>query len=178
MKMKSKTRTVLIVLRVLAWLGVFGIALNLGSQVISFIVSFTNPVASKQIPGIPQNLFNLLKYDFRSYAYAMSFVIALSAMFLYVWYQVTMLLTNLNIKNPFTAQVSRKLEGIAYGLLAIWGVGFIGEQYVAWLSKRMGDPLNIITVKGEFLFIAGIVYIISQIFKYGIELQEENQQTI
>lgn len=176
--MKSKTRTILIVLRVLAWMGVFGIAMNLGSQVFSFIVSFTNPVASKQIPGIPQNLYNLLQYDFKSYAYAMSVVIVLSAMFLYTWYQVTMLLTNLNIKNPFTVQVSRKLERIAYALLVIWAVGLIGEQYVDWVSRRMGEPLDIITVKGEFLFTAGIVYIISQIFKYGIEIQEENQQTI
>lgn len=176
--MKSKTEKVLSVLRVLAWMAMIGYAVNLGSQVICFGVSFTNPAASKQIPGIDQNLLKLLQYNFRFYVFAMSFVIALSAMFVYLWYVVITLLSKLNIKSPFTFEVSKKLEKIAYWLFAIWLVGFIGENYVDWLSKSMGEQLNIIKVANEFLFTAGIVYIISQIFKHGIEIQEETNLTI
>jgi hypothetical protein len=176
--MKTKTKKILVFLQVLAWLGVFGYAFNLGSQLISFGVSFWNPVASKQILGIPQNLLELYNYNFQYYVFVMSFVICMSAMFLYLWYTVVILLLKLNIKSPFTVEVSQKLQRIAYCLLAIWVVGFIGEQYVDWVAKHMGTALNIIKVENEFLFTSGIVYIISQIFKYGIEIQEENQQTI
>ena len=176
--MKTKTEKILTVLRVLAWMGVIGYAVNLGSQVICVVVSFANPAASKQIPGVAHNLLNLQQYNFRFYALAMAFVIALSAMFVYLWYQVSTLLSKLNIKSPFTIEVSKKLEKIAWWLFAIWVVAFIGESYADWLSKNMGEQLNIIKVENEFLFTAGIVYIISQIFRHGIEMQEENQQTV
>ncbi len=176
--MKTRTEKILAVLRVLAWMGLIGYAVNLGSQLICFVVSFTNPVASKQIPGVAQDLVNLLHYNLRFYVWAMAFVIALSAMFVCLWFQVMTLLSKLNIRNPFTSQVSKKLEKIAWWLFAIWIVGFIGECYADWLSKRMGERLSIISIQDEFLFTAGIVYIISQIFKHGIEIQEENLQTI
>jgi hypothetical protein len=176
--MKTKTEKILSVLLILAWMGMIGYAINFGSQVICFIVSFTNPAASKKIPGISQNLLNLLQYNFLFYELAMCFAITLSAMFVYLWYQVTMLLSNLNIKSPFTFEVSKKLEKIGYWLFAIWIVGFIGENFINWLSKDMGEQLQIITIGNEFVFTAGIVYIISQIFKRGIEIQEENEQTI
>ena len=176
--MKSKTENILMVLRVLAWIAMIGYAVKLGSQVISIVVSLINPDASRQIPGIANNLSALLDYNFRIYVLAMSIVIAISAMFVYVWYTVIALLSRLNIKSPFTIEVSKKLERIAYLLFDIWIVGFIGENYVDWLAKKIGEQIDIISVGNEFLFFAGIVYVISQIFRHGIEIQEENQQTI
>lgn len=176
--MKSKTEKILIVLHVLSWVAMVGYAVNLGSQVISFGVSFMNPVASKKIYGVTQNLLSLRQYNLQYYMGVMSFVITLSGMYVMLWYQVILLLSKLNIQNPFTIQVSEKLEQIAHLLLSIWIVGFIGENYVEWVSKRMGEQIDIINAPNEFLFTAGIVYIISQVFKRGIEIQEENQQTI
>ncbi|HKR04447.1 MAG TPA: DUF2975 domain-containing protein [Bacteroidia bacterium] len=176
--MKTKTEKILSVLHVLAWVAMIGYAVNFGSQLISFVVSFANPAASKKIPGVAQNLLFLQQDNFWFYVCVMSFVMALSAMFVQLWYIVITLLSKLNIKSPFTIEVSKKLEKIAYLLFTIWVVGFIGEHYVDWLSKRLGEQLNIIKVANEFLFISGIVYIISQIFRRGIEIQEENQQTI
>lgn len=176
--MKTKTEKILIAMRVLAWLGMVGYAVNCGSQAICFAVSFSNPVAAKKIPGITPNLSGLLTYNFGFYVVAMLLIIALSAMFVYLWYQVIALLSKLSIESPFTGQVSQKLERIAYWLFSIWAVSFIGKVYADWLSKRMGEQLNIFTAANEFLFTSGIVYIISQIFKRGIEIQEENQQTI
>jgi len=176
--MKSKTEKILIVLQVLAWMGVAGYAINFGSQLISFVVSVVYPGASKQIPGVEQNVEGLLNYGSRYYLYAMSFVIVVSAMYVSLWYQVATLLSKLNINSPFTIQVAKKIETIAWQLFSIWLVGFIGGNYIDWLAKKMGQPLNILSVGNEILFTAGIVYIISQIFKHGIEIQEENLQTI
>ena len=173
-----KSEKILLVLRVLAWIALVGYAVNLGSQIISFAVSFVNPVASEQIPGVAQNLSDLQQDNFPHYVSAMSFVIALSAMFVHLWYTVITLLSKLNIKSPFTFEVSTKLENIAYSLFTIWVVSFIGENYVDWIAKGIDKPLSIIEDGNEFLFTAGIVYIISQIFKRGIELQQEQELTI
>jgi len=176
--MQTKTERILSVLRFLAWIAMIGYAINFGGQTICLVLSFKNPDAAKQIPGVGQNLLSLLQHDFRFYVIAMSFVILLSVMSVNLWQMVIALLSKLNLKSPFTMQVAQKLERIAYWLFAIWLVSFVGKKYIDWISQGMGEQLNIITIGNEFLFIAGIVYIISQIFRHGIEIQEENQQTI
>ena len=175
--MQTKTEKILWVLRILAWIAMIGYTINLVSQIICLVISFKNPEAAKQIPGVV-NLLSLLLHNFRYYVIAMAFVIILSAMSVYLWHLVITLLSKLNLKSPFTIQVSQKLEKIAYWLFAIWVVHFIGKKYVDWISQSVGEQQDIITIGNEFLFIAGIVYIISQIFRHGIEMQEENQQTI
>lgn len=173
-----KTEKVLVFLQVLAWLGMFGYAVNTGSQLISFGVSCFNPEAAVHILGVSQSMQDLYAYDFRLYVFAMSFVVASSAMYTWLWLQVVKLLTKIRMKNPFTVEISKKLEWIAYLLVSIWGISLLGEIYTTWISKTAGLPLYIMKASGESLFNAGIVYIVSQIFKYGIELQEEQNLTI
>ncbi len=176
--MKTKTANILMVLRILAWLGVLGYAVNLGSQLISVGVSFFNPIAAKKLPGISQNLMPLIELNRNYYIGIMTLVITISAMYLKLWYVIVTLLSKLNIQTPFTKEVSKLLEEIAYWFLAIWIISFIGDNYTDWLSKRLGEDLSVISVSSQLLFSAGIVYVISQIFKHGIEMQEENQQTV
>jgi len=177
--MKTKTEKILTVLRFLAWIAMIGYSINFGGQIICFVISFTNPEGAKQIPGVVQNLVSLLHYNFTFYVVAMLFVMILSVMSAYLWQLVISLLSKLNLQSPFTIQVSRKLELIAYWLFATWTVGYTGTKYVDWISQSMGvEQLRIIPIGNDFLFIAGIVYIISQIFRRGVEIQEENQQTI
>lgn len=54
----------------------------------------------------------------------------------------------------------------------------IGNGYFDFISKRTGIDLVNHFNHGEYFFMAGIVYIISQIFKRGVELQEENELTV
>jgi hypothetical protein len=176
--MKSRTIKILVVLRVLAWMAMIGYAINLGSQVICLAVSMVNPEATIKIPGVGQNLFNLLHYSFKYYWYAMFFVLAYSAMLVYFWNLVISLFSKLSLSNPFTLEVSGKLEKLAYWLIAIWVVSGIGKIYIAWLSGIMKEQLNVLQDTNDLLFTAGIIYLISQIFRRGIEIQEENQQTI
>ena len=123
-------------------------------------------------------LLSLYHYDLMHYVISVSFVILLSAMYVYLWIMVIALLSKLNINSSFTVEVSKKLERVAYLLFAIWIINFTGDDYVLMAVKRDGEKLDIIKSSNELLFTSGIVYIISQIFKRGVEIQEENQQTI
>jgi hypothetical protein len=55
---------------------------------------------------------------------------------------------------------------------------FIGNAYSHYLMKSTGVELDAFNTSGEYFFIAGMVYIISQVFKRGIEMQEENTLTV
>ena len=174
--MKTKTTRVLTVLKVLAWMAFIGYLVQCVSQIISFGVSFFNPQAAKNIYGT--SFYDLYNYSQQYFIYAMSFLIALSAMHSYVWYRVAGLLTNLNLQDPFSRNVARALEEIGIQLLGIWIVSVIAQQSVGWIARHSGIHLDKFHAVHEYLFIAGIVYIISQVFKRGIEIQEENELTV
>jgi hypothetical protein len=177
--MKTKTENVLIVLKVLAYIAMIGYSIQCGSQLISFIVAFFNPASAKDIPGTFLYLYELIRQQGLLYFInIMTFVIALSAMHAYVWYQVIRLLSSLNLKNPFSKEVASLLEKIGIQLLAIWILSTISEQTTRFISKNTGVHIGELHALNEYLFIAGIVYIISQVFKRGIELQEENDLTV
>jgi hypothetical protein len=64
-------------------------------------------------------------------------------------------------------------------LLGVWIVSSIFWKIsLYYLSKSTGLQLPTTNSGDEYLFITGIIYIISQIFKRGIEIQEENQLTV
>jgi hypothetical protein len=76
-------------------------------------------------------------------------------------------------------EVEKKLERIACLLLAVWIVsGIFWKIYIYYLSQATGIQLPANTSGDEYLFMAGIIYIISQVFKRGIEIQEENDLTV
>lgn len=75
--------------------------------------------------------------------------------------------------------VTKKLVTISYLLLGVWILmAIIGKTYAYYLATSTGIALPAKYTGDEYFFIAGIVYIISQIFKRGIEMQEENQLTV
>jgi hypothetical protein len=109
----------------------------------------------------------------------MSLTIAVSAIKVLIWYVVFELLSKLKLQSPFTMEVEKKLEKIAYLLLGVWIVSsFFWKTYIHYLSKETGILLTANNSGDEYLFMAGIIYIISQVFKRGIEIQEENQLTV
>src|SRR6187455_3310736 len=169
--MKTKTEKILLVLKVLAWLALAGYIVQCGSQIISFGVSFFNPEAAKHIYGTSLALHEMYQHNQRYFINIMSFLIALSAMHSYVWYSVAGMLTKLNLQEPFSRKVARTLEEIGIQMLGIWIVSVIAQQSVAWMAKNSGIQVGSLHAVNEYLFIAGIVYIISQVFKRGIEIQ-------
>lgn len=79
--------------------------------------------------------------------------------------------------NPFKMEVAHTLERISYVLFGTWVVGKVGNAYTGWLLKITGELFGS-WVSGEFVLMAGLVYIISQVFKRGVEIQNENELTV
>jgi hypothetical protein len=54
----------------------------------------------------------------------------------------------------------------------------IGHQVNKRISLDIDASYDMAQVSTEFLLIAGIVYIISQVYKHGVALQQEQDLTI
>ena len=177
--MKTRTEKVLMVLRILALMGGIWYSILCGSQLLTLVASFINPDWAKRTYEVNLSIFSIRDHSTWFYVYAMCLIIAVSALKAFIWYVVFGLLSKLKLQTPFSIEVEKKLERIAYLLLGVWIVGSIfWKIYIYYLSQATGIQLPTNNTGDEYLFIAGIVYIISQVFKRGIEIQEENQLTV
>jgi Protein of unknown function (DUF2975) len=177
--MKIKTETILTVSKYLALTGGIWYSILCGSQLLQLVASFINPEWAKHTYEMDQNLFGIREHSVGFYVWAMCMVIAVSALKALIWYIVFELLSKIKLQTPFSMEVQRKLERIAYLLLGVWIVSSIfWKTYIFYLTKDTGIQLPTNNTGDEYLFLAGIIYIISQIFKRGIEIQEENDLTV
>ena len=176
--MKTKTERILVILKILALLGAIGYSIECGAQLLSFVASFINPDWAKRTYHANPDIFALRDHFYVYYVYSMLVVIALSAMKGTVWYVMVDLLAKLRLSTPFSIGVAIKLKRISSLLLVTWIIGITPKMYTHWLSKTAGIQLPGLDIADEYLFIAGLVYIIYQIFMRGIEMQEENQLTV
>ena len=177
--MKTRTEIVLLILKYLSLLAAIGFSIECGTQLFYFVASLINPEWAKNGYQIERDWYRIHDYSTRYYVYGMSLAISISALKAWIWYLIFGLLLKLKLKSPFTMVVTKKLETIAYRLLAVWLlISIVGKNYSHYLMKTTQIQLPSNHSGDEYLFIAGIVYIISQIFKRGIEIQEENQLTV
>src|SRR4051812_26391204 len=177
--MKTKTETILMVSKILALLGAIWYSILCGSGLLTFVASFINPDWAKRTYEVDLNIFSIREHSAGFYFSAMCLTIAVSALKALIWYVVLELLSKLKLQTPFSMEVEKKLERIAYLLLGVWIVSSIfWKIYIYYLSKSTGIRLQTNNSGDEYLFMAGIIYIISQVFKRGIEIQEENQLTV
>jgi len=177
--MKSKTETILTISKFLDLLGAIGNSILCGSQLLTLVSSFINPDWAKHTYQADLNIFSIREHNVLFYVLAMCLLIVVSALKAFIWYVVFALLSKLKLQTPFSMEVEKKLEGIAYLLLGVWIVSSIfWKIYIYYLSQATGIQLPANNSGDEYLFIACIVYIISQVFKRGIEIQEENDLTV
>ncbi len=175
--MKPKTEHILIVLKVIAWIAMIGYAIEAGSKIISLGVSFVNPEAAKNLyKGL--NFYELRQTNQWVYVGIMTLIISILALKVEVWRRLITLFDGLKLQSPFQMQIANQLEIIAFLLLDVWIFGMITSGYLDWINKHYDFAYQSDYSNGEYIFMAGIVYIISQIFKRGVELQEENELTV
>ena len=175
-KNKTRTEQILKVLEIIAWIAFIGFLIKGGTILISFVVSLVNPEAAMNLyQGL--NLSELKQFNLWYYTYHVSFMVSLVAMKAYVWWLVIHILSKMNLEQPFTMNFVQKLERISYQLVSIWFVAVLANGYSKWLTK-FTETNYLEEASSEFLFMAGLIFIISQIFKRGVEIQAENELTV
>jgi hypothetical protein len=163
-------------MRILAWIAFIGFMIEAGAFLISYGISYFNPEAAKNFyNGV--NLYDLRQYNFWYYTQTISFMVALSIMKAYVASLVIKTLTTFNISKPFTMEVAKRLEKISYSAFGIWLVSLLSNGHSTWLAVNTG-ALQPSLLSGDFIIMVGLVFIMAQVFKRGVEIQSENDLTV
>lgn len=176
MKTKTRTEQILNVMRVLTWLAFIGYSIEAGTVLVSYVISYFNPEGSRDFyKGV--DLFDLREVSFWFYTQVMSFMVVVSVMKAYVFFLVIKIFTKIDLNDPFKMDFALRLEKISYVLFGLSIVGMISRGHTGYLLDVTGVEYGL-KFTGEFLFMAGLIFIISQIFKRGVELQSENDLTV
>lgn len=174
--MKTKTEKILTLLHILAWIVFIGFSIDAGAMIVSFIVSIINPEAAAHLfKGV--DLLQLRNSNLEQYIISVGLLVTYLILKAQVAYLLIQVLAKIKMSNPFVIETSKALEKISYLILTTWIIAMIHNMHASLLVKRMTD-LEITQLPQEFIFYAGIVYVISQIFKKGVEIQSENELTI
>ena len=177
--MKPKTETILTISKFLALGGGVWYSILWGSRLLTLVASFINPEWAKHTYEADLTLLSIREHNTGYYVFAMCLIIAVFALKALVWYVVFRLLSKFTLQTPFSMEVEKKLERIAYLLLGVWIVSTIfWKTCIYYVSTDTGIQLAANNSESEYLFMAAMMYIISQVFKRGIEMQEENQLTV
>lgn len=174
-----KTKQVLEVMKIFSWIIFIGLCIKAGALIISSFVSlFVNPEAAKDL-YLGLDLSSLHDIKIRYYISMLSLIITLAVLKAHMFYLVIKLFSKINIENPFSVTVEHIISKISYEALSIGIIGKIAIEYNKWLVSHRGSAsVAIDSGSNEYLFIAGILFIIAYIFKRGIEIQNENDLTI
>jgi len=179
--MKSRTKQVLLVLHIVAWIIFLGLCIKTGAILYSSFVSLAiNPEGAKNL-HMRLDLSDLYRFDTRHYITIVLYIIFLSGLKAYLFYLVIKIFLKINFVQPFSTEISFLISKIGQVALGIGILTLAALGYIAWLTKKgvtFPDLHQYLGVAGEFLLLGGIIFIIAQVFKRGIEIQSENELTV
>ena len=174
--MKSRTEQILTVMNILVWVAFIALMIKGGIILFSYVMTVFNPNAANNFYA-ELNLSALQQFSFWHYTILVAFLIAVPLLQSYIAYLVIKVLGKVKLANPFTFDVSTLMEKISQVILATWIVVLVYDLYITWLMKKVAG-LQLAYISGEFIFLAGVVFVIAQIFKKGVEIQSENELTV
>jgi hypothetical protein len=167
-------------LTIVAWVIFVGLCIEAGGLIVNFIFSIYNP---QFVHNLYQKLDLSEMYERSKWAfYSMySFVLVISILKAVLFYKVILLVTKIDLAKPFNNLASKQILQISYYTFSIGLISHIAKQTAKNLMHHgyATNNLNEFWADSEaFIIMAAIIYIIAQIFKKGIEIQNENELTI
>lgn len=176
--MKSNTKIILKVMHVLSWITFIGLCINTGTLLYAIIAStLINPEGIID-PLNGFDFFALKKLGTTYFSNVSSLVIIISILKTYMFYLVIRIFTKINLTHPFSSIMPNLLSKISYVAFSIGLLSYIATSYSSSLPQRINGFAELTNGFHEFIFFAGIIFIISLIFQKGIEIQSENELTI
>lgn len=184
MNIKISTKQILNFLNVISWFIFLGLCIETGGIIFNVIFThFVNQDAAKHF-WKEIDFSMLYNFDYGYFFVIVTLMSIVAIMKTLMFYQIVKTLNykKLNLSEPFSNELRKVIITIAYivlaiGLFSIWSI-----NYTQWLiSKNISMPEVIKMGFGGadvWLFMSIILFVIAQIFKRGIELQEESNLTI
>lgn len=167
-------------LYILAWIIFVGLCIEAGALLVNFFFSLYEPEFVK-------NLYKKLDlskiYETGKWAFfsIYSFILSISILKSILFYIVIRLMHQIDLSKPFNTFVSRQISHMSYFTLTIGFLGYIAIQFTEQLTHHGFITNNLDqfwTDSQAFIFMGAVIYVISTIFKKGVDLQNENDLTV
>ena len=167
-------------LYVIAWIIFIGLCIEAGGLIVNFFFHLYNPEMIKNLYQ-KLDLMEIYRNNPSAFYNVYSFILIISILKAVLFYTVIRLMHKMNLSKPFSAFVEKQISLVSYNALSIGLLCYIANQVVKNLNHRNLVPGNLNQFWGDseaFIFMGAVIYIIAQIFKRGVELQEENDLTV
>lgn len=181
MKANVKTSNIIFKgLKVVSWIIFVGLCIEAGGLIVNFIFSLFKP---EFIQNLYQKLDLSEMYENSKVAfYGMyGFILTISILKAFLFYVVIVLVTKINLMEPFNTFVSKQIYKISYYTLIIGLLSFIARQLAKKLQYKgfVIDNLNQFWTDSQaFILMAAVIYVIATIFSKGVEYQAELEETV
>lgn len=178
--MSIKTNTLYHFLKVLSWIIFLALCVQTGAFIFNYVFSLFKPIATQDL-YLELDLSELYESSKADYSILFLLLIATSALKSFLFYWVVSLFRKLNFVRPFSAEIVTQIVRIGYIAVIAGLLSILALQYALQLESK-GNDLSFITKYWNdyagFLMMGVVVFVIVQIFKKGIELQNENDLTL
>lgn len=176
--METRTIFILRAMNVAFWVILIGLCIKAGALIIAFAVSLAvNPAgASDLYMGLDYSA--LYKHSLLHYICMVTWVIALACTKVALAWRAVDLSLIFKVENPFNKRHVKLLSQMSDTALSAALISLGGEGYSRWLMHRGVELPPSDWAAGEWLFWAGIIYLLSVVFEKGVELKSENELTI
>lgn len=172
-----KTKQILKTMNILSWLIFIGLCIKAGALIISFFVSLfvnENAVTNLYLGVDFSRIYNFSKSH---YIITTCLVITIVSLKAYLFYLLIMIFKKVDFNQPFTETVSQLLSKISKVALYTGLIALLASAYSIWLMNQVFIFSYDWGVQ-QLLFMAGVVFIVTLLFKRAVEIQQENDLTI
>jgi len=178
--MSTKNNFVFKALHVIAWIIFVGLCIEAGALLVNFIFSLFKP---EFVQNLYQKLDLTEMYAVNPWIFfgMYSFILFIAIMKAYLFYQVIMLVSKLDLTKPFSTYAADQITKISYNIFSIGLISYIARQTAKSLPHHgfEVDTLNQFWADSEaYILMAAVVYVIATIFSRGVEIQNENDLTV
>lgn len=181
--MAPKSTFFLKALYVISWIIFIGVCIEAGGFIVNTVLRLTNPsISDKLWSQVDLNdLYAHSESDFVTVTILMIIVAVLKAIMFYLIIKVFHE-KHLDVSQPFNETMRRFLVNLAYLALGIGLFSFWGAKYTEGLTAqgvKIPDLRYLRLAGADVWFFMGItLLVIAQMFRKGIELQNENDLTV
>ncbi|MGS2740840.1 DUF2975 domain-containing protein [Sinomicrobium sp. M5D2P17] len=172
-----KTNQILKSMKVVSWIIFIGICIKAGAILISFIVSLLVYQEAAKDLYLGLDLTDIHNFSPGVYVAFVVFMLFLLAVQAFIFFLVIKLFSKFEEQMPFSQNVSELISKISYFSLLVGCIALIGTGFSKWLESQ-NVSLDFDWSAEEFLFMAGVIFIIGLFYKRGVEIQSENELTI
>ena len=182
--MKPNSTLILEILKIFIWICTLLLCIGLSMMIFLFFTTiFGIDIGSMKEMKISLNIANQKIKDIQSLEkgkllFVLAYTILLGSLELILLIYVIKILKKFNLNHSFSIEIYFLIEKIAKLALTIGCTSVIFSFIYDFITGKSSISLDFSNENIRFFLFAGVVYIIAQVYKKAVDLQEENDLTV